>query len=35
MRTYASDQRLYLIEYVVGGRPFGNHYLAGVPSTDV
>ena len=31
IRTYASDQRLYLIEYEVNGQPFGNQYLAGLP----
>jgi beta-mannosidase len=31
IRTYASDQRLYLIEYEVDGQSFGNHYLAGFP----
>ncbi|MBN1935804.1 MAG: hypothetical protein JW934_14135, partial [Anaerolineae bacterium] len=31
IRTYASDQRLYLIEWQVNGQTFGNHYLAGWP----
>ena len=31
IRTYASDQRLYLIAWEVNGREFGNHYLAGWP----
>jgi len=31
IRTYASDQRLYPIEYEVNGKPSGNHYLAGLP----
>jgi beta-mannosidase len=31
IRTYASDQRLYLIEWDVGGHQVGNHYLAGSP----
>ena len=31
IRTYASDQRLYLIEWEVDGQTFGNHYLAGYP----
>ncbi len=31
IRTYASDQRLYLIEWQVDGQVFGNHYLAGLP----
>ncbi len=29
IRTYASDQRLYLITWEVNGETFGNHYLAG------
>ncbi len=31
IRTYASDQRLYLITWEVDGQTFGNHYLAGHP----
>ncbi|MCL6430006.1 MAG: glycoside hydrolase family 2 [Anaerolineae bacterium] len=31
IRTYASDQRLYLITWEVDGEAFGNHYLAGHP----
>ncbi len=31
IRGYASDQRLYLIEWQVGGTTFGNHYLSGTP----
>ena len=31
VRTYASDQRLYLIEWQVNGEACGNHYLAGSP----
>jgi len=31
LRTYASDQRLYLIEWEIGDRKFGSHYLAGTP----
>lgn len=31
IRTFASDQRLYLIEWQTGGRRFGSHYLAGQP----
>jgi beta-mannosidase len=31
IRTYASDQRLYLIEWQVDGKLCGNHYLAGGP----
>jgi beta-mannosidase len=31
IRTYASDQRLYLIEYEVDGHRASNHYLAGLP----
>jgi beta-mannosidase len=31
IRTYASDQKLYLITWETGGQTFGNHYLAGRP----
>ncbi len=31
IRTYASDQRLYLITWTIGDKSFGNHYLAGHP----
>ena len=31
LRTYASDCRLYLIRWEVGGCEFGNHYVAGYP----
>ena len=31
IRTYASDQRLYLIEWETDGQRFGSHYLAGTP----
>jgi len=31
IRTYAGDQRLYLITWEVNGQRFGNHYLAGFP----
>ena len=31
IRTYASDQRLYLMELGLGTDRFGNHYLAGAP----
>jgi beta-mannosidase len=31
IRTYASDQKLYLIEWQVDGQTLGNHYLAGLP----
>jgi hypothetical protein len=31
IRTYASDQRLYLIKWQANGQPSGNHYLAGHP----
>ncbi len=31
VRTHASDQQLYLIEWQVNGQGFGNHYLAGTP----
>jgi hypothetical protein len=35
LRTYASDQRLYLIEWEIGDRKFGSHYLAGTPPFDL
>jgi len=31
IRTYVSEQRLYLITWEVGGRTYGNHYLVGHP----
>lgn len=31
IRTYASDQRLYLITWQVDGQTYGSHYLAGYP----
>jgi beta-mannosidase len=31
IRTYASDQQLYLMSWETGGQRFGNHYLAGLP----
>ncbi|MHB1295505.1 MAG: glycoside hydrolase family 2 protein [Anaerolineae bacterium] len=31
LRTYASDQRLYLISWELDGVTYGNHYLAGTP----
>jgi beta-mannosidase len=31
IRTYASDQRLYLIRWEVDGQQFSSHYLAGFP----
>lgn len=31
IRTYASDQKLYLITWEIAGERFGNHYLAGRP----
>ena len=31
IRTYAGQQRLYLIAWEVGGQAYGNHYLAGWP----
>jgi beta-mannosidase len=31
IRTYAGEQRLYLITWEVDGQSFGNHYLAGHP----
>ncbi len=35
IRTYASDQRLYLIEWEIGDRKLGNHYVAGSPPFDL
>ncbi len=35
IRGYASDQRLYLIEWQVGEEHFGNHYLSGTPPFDL
>jgi beta-mannosidase len=35
LRTYASDQRLYLIEWEIGDQKFGSHYLAGAPPFDL
>ncbi len=35
IRTYAGDQRLYLIQWTVGGQAFGNHYLAGQPPVSL
>jgi len=31
IRTFASQQRLYLIEWKIDQRTFGNHYLSGTP----
>jgi hypothetical protein len=31
VRTFASEQRLYLIEWDANGSQFGNHYLVGAP----
>ncbi|MFN8465233.1 MAG: hypothetical protein U0X20_06760 [Caldilineaceae bacterium] len=31
IRTYASDQRLYLLTWEVAGQMYGTHYLAGHP----
>ncbi|KPL21548.1 MAG: hypothetical protein AMJ93_09400 [Anaerolineae bacterium SM23_84] len=31
LRTYVGEQRLYLIQWQLNGRSFGNHYLAGAP----
>jgi beta-mannosidase len=31
IRAYASDQRLYLVEWEVGRQRYGNHYLSGTP----
>lgn len=35
LRTFASDQKLYLIRYEVDGTMLGNHYLAGTPPFDL
>jgi beta-mannosidase len=35
IRTYASDQRLYLIEWEIGDQKLGSHYLAGAPPFDL
>ena len=35
LRNYASDQRLYLIEWEIDGQKFGSHYLAGTPPFDL
>ncbi|MCK5739330.1 hypothetical protein KAH55_09115, partial [bacterium] len=32
LRTYASDQKLYLIEWTLNGKTFGNHYISGFPA---
>jgi beta-mannosidase len=31
LRTFASDQRLYLATWKIGGATYGNHYVAGYP----
>lgn len=31
IRTYASDQRLYLLEWETNGEKYGSHYLTGLP----
>ena len=31
LRTYASDQRLYLATWQIGKETYGNHYVAGYP----
>ena len=31
LRTFAGDQRLYLLSWETGGQHYGNHYLAGRP----
>jgi len=31
VRTFASEQRLYLIQWNVDGKSFGNHYMVGNP----
>jgi hypothetical protein len=35
LRTYASDQPLYLIVWETDGRMFGSHYLAGTRPFDL
>jgi beta-mannosidase len=35
IRTFASDQRLYLIEWEMDDQRFGSHYLAGTPPFDL
>jgi len=35
LRTFAAEQRLYVIEWTVNGQPFGNHYLAGSPPFEL
>lgn len=35
IRTYVSEQRLYLIEWVMAGEKFGNHYLVGTPPVSL
>jgi beta-mannosidase len=35
LRTYTSDQKLYLIRWKVNDQEFGNHYLAGKPPFDL
>jgi beta-mannosidase len=34
IRTFASEQRLYLIEWEYNGQRFHNHYLVGTPPID-
>ncbi len=31
IRTFSSDQRMYLIEWETGGQKYGSHYLSGFP----
>jgi hypothetical protein len=35
IRTYASEKKLYLIEWQANERRFGNHYLAGLPPVSL
>jgi beta-mannosidase len=35
IRTFASEQELYLIEWQVNGQTFGNHYLVGLPPVSL
>ena len=35
IRTYASEQRLYLIQWTAEGKDYGNHYLVGSPPLNL
>jgi beta-mannosidase len=32
IRVFHSDKKLYLIQWTINGRTYGNHYLFGVPA---